>query len=50
MEPVFHPVDPPQDGNTSTTRSLGVLREEAIFRASGMVFVLALALFLLAAR
>ena len=41
LEPVFHHVDPPQGGNTSTTRSLGVLREEAIFSASGMVFVLA---------
>jgi hypothetical protein len=34
-------VDPPQNNNTSTTRSLGVLREEHIFSASGMVFVLA---------
>ena len=41
LEPVFHHVDPPQGGNTPTTRSLGVLREEAIFSASGMVFVLA---------
>jgi hypothetical protein len=41
LEPVFHHLDPPQGGNTSTTRSLGVLREDAIFGASGMVFVLA---------
>ena len=41
LEPVFSHVDPPQNNNTSTTRSLGVLREEHIFSASGMVFVLA---------
>jgi hypothetical protein len=41
LEPVFHHVDPPQNSNSLTTRSLGVLREEAIFSASSMIFVLA---------
>jgi len=41
LETVFNTVDPPQSINSLTSRSLGVRRTEDIFRASGMVFVLA---------
>ena len=41
METVFNSVEPPQSNINLTSRSLGVRRTENIFRASGMVFVLA---------
>jgi hypothetical protein len=41
LETVFNSVDAPQSNNNITSRSLGVRRKEEIFRASGMVFVLA---------
>ena len=41
LETVFTQVDPPTSSDTATTRHLGVRREEAILKASGMAFVVA---------
>ena len=41
LETVFTQVDPPTTPNTLTTRQLGLRRTEAIFKASGMAFVVA---------
>ncbi len=41
LEMVFTQVDPPTTHDTATTRQLGVRREEAILKASGMAFVVA---------